>query len=34
MRKVVVNKGTLAKLLMLASITPNKGDVERYENRF
>lgn len=32
MRKVMVNKGTLAKLLMLASIMPNKGDVECYKN--
>lgn len=34
MRKVTVNKGTLAKLLMLASITPDEGDVERYEKTY
>lgn len=34
MRKVMVNKGTLAKLLMLASITPNKGDVECYKKSY
>ena len=34
MRKVMVNKGTLAKLLMLASIMPNKGDVECYKKSY
>lgn len=32
--KVKVNKGTLAKLLMFASISPNKGNVERYEKTY
>lgn len=34
MRTVKVNKSTLAKLLMLASISPNKGNVERYEKTY
>lgn len=34
MRKVKVNKQTLAKLLMLASISPNEGNVSRYEKSY
>lgn len=34
MRKVKVNKDTLAKLLMLASISPNKGNVECYKKTY
>lgn len=34
MRKVKINKDTLAKLLMLASISPNEGDVSRYEKSY
>lgn len=34
MRKVKINKQTLAKLLMLASISPNKGNVSTYEKSY